>query len=195
MPLLSHMRRYPLFLRLLRPFFRLRPPSSVSLRCAALRCGLGAALLLAGCANLGPTPDATTRTVPDVSGGFILDGRFSLTQRAAMQAEQRHSGRLHWKYAPGTPAMPGASAAPASSEILLSSPLGQGIAEIIQDARGARLTTAEGKTFAAPDAETLTREALGYALPLAQLADWVRARSPMSSAPGPERRTATNWGG
>lgn len=140
-----------------------------------MACCLGTALLLAGCASLAPTPDTTTQARPSVSGGFVLDGRFSLTQRAAMQAEQRHSGRLHWKYVPGTPA---------SSKILLSSPLGQGIAEIVQDAHGARLTTAEGKALAAPDAETLTREALGYALPLAQLANWVRAHPPEPSIPG-----------
>ena len=134
-------------------------------------CWLAMALFLTGCARFPPVPDATP--VDHKLNGFILNGRFSLTQFAHMQAEQRHSGRLYWKYEPATTNTPGVSA---SSEILLSSPLGQGIAEIVQDAQGARLSTAEGKTFTAPDAETLTQEVLGYALPLLRLADWIRAR-------------------
>ncbi|MFA9948948.1 lipoprotein insertase outer membrane protein LolB [Dentiradicibacter hellwigii] len=145
-------------------------------------CWLAMALFLTGCARFLPVPDATS--VDHKLNGFILNGRFSLTQFAHMQAEQRHSGRLYWKYESATASTPGASA---SSEILLSSPLGQGIAEIVQDAQGARLSTAEGKTFTAPDAETLTQEVLGYALPLLRLADWIRARPARSDA-GETRR-------
>ena len=145
-------------------------------------CWLAMALFLTGCARFPPVPDATS--VDHKLNGFILNGRFSLTQFAHMQAEQRHSGRLYWKY---EPAAVNAPEAPASSEILLSSPLGQGIAEIVQDAQGARLSTAEGKTFTAPDAETLTQEVLGYALPLLRLADWIRARPARSDA-GETRR-------
>lgn len=50
------------------------------------------------------------------------------------------------------------------------------MAEIVSDANGARLTTSDGKVYAAVDAETLTRDVLGYPLPLAQLTDWVRGR-------------------
>ena len=118
--------------------------------------------LLAGCASL-PTPPLSPPLPHDASRGFILDGRFSLNV-SFNQPTQSHSGRLHWKYTPE------------AGEVLLSSPFGQGIAEIVSDAHGARLTTADGKQFTAPDAETLTREVLGYALPLSRLADWVRAR-------------------
>ncbi len=118
---------------------------------------LWAVLLFSGCASLSETPlGAPPRESLD---SFALDGRFSL-----YQTDKSYSGRLSWKQRGG------------DGEILLSSPFGQGIAEIVSDARGARMTTADGKTYAAPDAETLTREVLGYALPLAQLADWVRAR-------------------
>lgn len=69
-----------------------------------------------------------------------------------------------------------------SSELLLSSPFGQGIAEIVTDVRGARLKTGDGKVFAAPDAASLTQEVLGYSLPLGLLADWVRGRTGSGNA-------------
>ena len=118
---------------------------------------LWATLLLSACASLSETPpDAPPREALD---NFALDGRFSL-----YQADKSYAGRLHWKQTP------------AGAEILLSSPFGQGIAEIVSGPHGARLTAADGKTYAAPDAETLTRQVLGYSLPLERLADWVRAR-------------------
>ena len=43
-------------------------------------------------------------------------------------------------------------------------------------AREVVLKTAEGREYRAADAETLTEEVLGFRLPLAGLADWVRGR-------------------
>jgi len=65
---------------------------------------------------------------------------------------------------------------------MLSSPFGQGIAEITTSASGAQLTTSDGKKYSATDAETLTTQVLGYPLPLARLTDWVRGRGARSAA-------------
>ena len=90
---------------------------------------------------------------------FSLEGRFSLRNE-----DTSYSGRLSWRHDRG------------GDEVLLSSPLGQGIAEIVSGADGARLTANDGQIYSAADAETLTRDVLGYPLPLAQMSDWVRGR-------------------
>lgn len=125
--------------------------------------GIAALLLLvSGCASL------TTPPVPppprDTLAAFSLEGRFALNHET-----RSYSGRISWTYRPN------------ASELLLSSPFGQGLAEIVTDADGARLTGSDGSIRTAPDAETLTREVLGYPLPLKQLADWVRGRTPPGS--------------
>ena len=74
-----------------------------------------------------------------------------------------YSGRLSWRHD-----LEG-------DRVLLSSPLGQGMAEIASDAEGAHLTASDGQIYSAADTETLTRDVLGYPLPLAQMSDWVRA--------------------
>lgn len=114
--------------------------------------------LVSGCAS---TAFAPSSAVPsrEALDRFSLEGRFSLSQDS-----KNYSGRLRWTYRG------------VSSELLLSSPFGQGIAEIVTDARGAQLKTGDGKVFSAPDADTLTQEVLGYSLPLGLLADWVRGR-------------------
>ena len=115
--------------------------------------------LVSGCAS---TAFAPSSAVPsrEALDRFSLEGRFSLSQDS-----KNYSGRLRWTYRG------------VSSELLLSSPFGQGIAEIVTDARGAQLKTGDGKIFKAPDAGGLTQEVLGYSLPLGLLADWVRGRA------------------
>ena len=101
----------------------------------------------------------------DVPGGratlsdFSLSGRFSLRQD-----DENYSGRLEWKHAG------------ADNKLVLSSPFGQGIAEIRTRADGASLQTSDGTLYTAADAESLTADVLGYVLPLSQLTDWVRGR-------------------
>jgi len=113
------------------------------------------ALLLGGCANL---PSSSSRTPPrDALVAFTLEGRFSLRHE-----DKNYSGRLSWRH-DGM-----------NNELLLSSPFGQGIAEIVTSESGARLKSSDGRVYEASDAETLTRQVLGYPLPLDQLTDWVR---------------------
>ena len=125
---------------------------------ALMRC-LGFAVLmccLSGCASFS-APSGQSVPPREALAQFELEGRFSL-----LYEDKNYSGRLDWTYRE------------ASSALLLSSPFGQGLAEIVTDARGARLTRSDGKVFTAPDVQTLTQEVLGYPLPLAQMADWVR---------------------
>ena len=112
-------------------------------------------LLLGGCASL---PASTGIAPPrDALADFMLEARFSLRHE-----DKSYSGRLSWRHAG------------MNNELLLSSPFGQGMAEIVTSASGARLTSSDGRVYEASDAETLTRQVLGYPLPLDQLTDWVR---------------------
>ncbi len=120
------------------------------------------ALLLAACAAV--PPSAGGLPPRGAVGDFALDGRFSLTHDA-----ERHAGRLAWLRRGAT------------DELRIYSPFGQTVAEIVVDARRARLSAADGQVREAADAEGLLREVLGYPLPLADLAAWVLAR-PRSGA-------------
>src|SRR5258708_10379492 len=53
---------------------------------------------------------------------------------------------------------------------------GRGVGRIVREAGAVPLTPAEPKEYRAADAEALTEQVLGFRLPLAGLADWVRAR-------------------
>ncbi|MDR3298795.1 MAG: lipoprotein insertase outer membrane protein LolB [Candidatus Accumulibacter sp.] len=117
------------------------------------------AALLAGCAEMS-SADRSALPPRHALEAFLLEGRFSLRQ-----GEQNHSGRLSWRHTAD------------GDELLLASPFGQGIAEIVATSGHAALTTGDGKVFAAPDVPSLTEEALGYRLPLTQISDWVRARA------------------
>ncbi len=118
-----------------------------------------ACALLVGCAAPLQRPD-TVSLSRDALDAFSLEGRFSLRQE-----ERNHSGRLSWKHSAE------------HDEVLLASPFGQGIAEILADAETATLTTSDGKVYSAADVPTLTEQVLGYRLPLSLLTDWVRGRN------------------
>jgi len=122
------------------------------------------ALLLAGCTAFGDAPRAAPPP-RDALSAFALEGRFSLRQESG-----NFSGRLSWRHQG------------ANNALMISSPFGQGIAEIASSASGAQLTTSDGQRYAAADAETLTAQVLGYALPLALMTDWVRGRGARSAA-------------
>lgn len=115
-------------------------------------------LLLAGCATPGTQPDAPLPPRPAIRD-FSLEARFSVTQDA-----ERHSGRLSWQHREQ------------GDELQIVSPFGQIVAEISINSERARLTTSDRRVFEAPGAQQLTREVLGYALPIDRMADWVLAR-------------------
>lgn len=118
-------------------------------------------LWLSACTDLPPTAGDKVPLQRDALQSFFLEGRFSLRHE-----DKSYAGRLSWRHVGD------------GDELLLASPLGQGLAEIVSSSAGARLTTSEGKTYAAADAETLTQQILGYPLPLSKLAAWVLARRP-----------------
>jgi outer membrane lipoprotein LolB len=116
-------------------------------------------LLLAGCAQapLKPPSDAVD---------FDLVGRI-----AARYGAEAFTGNLSWRHAAR------------GDDLLISTPFGQGVARIVREGDAVELTTAEGKSYRAPDAESLTERTLGFRLPLEGLADWVQGRpSPESPA-------------
>ena len=119
------------------------------------------AALLAGCAGPAAQSGNETSAFPPRSAvtDFSLEARFSVTSDG-----ERHSGRLSWRH--------GAD----RDELRLSSPFGQVIAEILVDRQKAQLVTSDRRVFEAPDAQQLTREVLGYSLPISQLSDWVLGR-------------------
>lgn len=87
---------------------------------------------------------------------FGIDGRLS-----ARQGEERSSANLAWRHDP------------AVDSILLTTPLGQGVAELTRDARGARLLTADRQTVEAADWEGLSARVFGFTLPLSALPRWL----------------------
>jgi outer membrane lipoprotein LolB len=124
-------------------------------------------LLLAGCASIGTEPARVTTNLSsaDVAQEFVLEGRV-----AVKSGEQNYSGGLRWERRP------------ADEVVLLSTPLGQGLAEIRRDARGLTLTDAEGKRHEARDIDSLALQALGAPIPLSGLVYWISAR-PRPDAP------------
>jgi outer membrane lipoprotein LolB len=124
-----------------------------------------AALLAAACTHV--------QLQPPEAVDFELLGRI-----AARYGSEAFTGNVRWRHAG------------AGDEMLISTPLGQGVARIVREGEAVQLTTAEGKEFHAPDAESLTERTLGFRLPLEGLADWVRGRpspdSPARVDPGPD---------
>jgi len=115
--------------------------------CAALL----VAAVLAGCA-LEPA-----RPVLPRAPAFDLVGRVAVS----------HDGRpfssgVRWQHAAER------------DEIWLLTPLGQALAHIVDDAEGAVFTGSDRRQHRARDIEALTRRTLGWELPVARLAWWVR---------------------
>lgn len=126
-------------------------------RSGAVTAAAAALLLAAGCAQVELKPPATVE--------FDLTGRI-----AARYGSEAFTGNVNWRHAGS------------GDEMLISTPLGQGIARIVREGEAVELTTAEGKSYRAPDAESLTERTLGFRLPLEGLADWVQGR-PSPDAP------------
>ena len=105
---------------------------------------------------------------PESGVEFDLLGRI-----AARYADDAFTGNLHWRHASS------------GDEMLISTPLGQGVARIVREGDAVEMTTADQKRYRAPDAESLTERVLGFRLPLEGLADWVQGKpSPALEARG-----------
>jgi outer membrane lipoprotein LolB len=115
--------------------------------------------LIGGCAS-------PAFTLPGKDVQFELSGRIAMKYR-----DEAGSGNIAWRHALE------------SDELLLTSPIGQGIARIVRDGKQVVLRTQDGQELKAEDAEALTERALGFRIPLAGLADWVRGRAGAAPAP------------
>lgn len=110
-----------------------------------------AAALLSACASVAPpAPKA---------GEFAVLGRV-----AVRYGDEAASGRVAWRHSE------------TGDDLVLSTPLGQGIAEITRRDGVYTLVSANRRRLTAADPEQLTEQALGYALPLGGLPDWLRGR-------------------
>jgi outer membrane lipoprotein LolB len=121
---------------------------------ALRRCGVGlllaAMVLAAGCAQL------PWVAPPGNPQGFETQGRMYVRY-----GTQAFSGSLRWQHAPY------------ADQVWLGGPLGQTAAHIVRDSGGAVLTTADQKVYRSTSIEALTREGLGWTLPLADLSFYV----------------------
>lgn len=80
---------------------------------------------------------------------------------------------------------------PDRDEIWLMTPTGQTLAHIVDTAAGAVLTRADQQQFRADNVESLTRQGLGWALPLGLLQYWVRGSAAPGYAPSEIERDAS----
>jgi len=124
----------------------------------AFPCLLATVTLITGCSSL---PDK----LPESTGspGFELRGRASVKVRdeaSSVSVQWRHSGQ--------------------SDDMLITNPLGQGVARITRADGLVTLETADARRFTAATAESLTERVLGWRLPLTGLPDWLQGRA----APG-----------
>lgn len=127
-----------------------------------LTVALAVLLALGGCAFTPSVPPDRVRAV--LLDAWTLQGRIGVKT-----GEQSLSGQIHWKHRAD------------ADDVFMSSPLGQGVARIVRDATGVTLEVPNQSARHAPDAESLTRDVLGYGLPVAGLAWWVQAH------PAPDR--------
>src|SRR5438128_1585253 len=93
-----------------------------------------AAAVLSGCSQLAPIPEGGP-----TAGGFELTGRV-----AVRYGKESATGRVQWRHDDG------------SDDLLITNPLGQGVARLTRSGPEVQLQTNDGRTFREPDAETLT---------------------------------------
>jgi outer membrane lipoprotein LolB len=127
---------------------------------------IAVALVVAACATT--RPPVTTVSVPSATEApFAIDGRLS-----ARRGRDAVAIAFSWTHAPPR------------DELVLSTPLGQSVAELTGDASAQRveLRTADGRRDVASDWTTLTERAIGVALPVQGLAAWAQA-APHANAP------------
>ncbi|MBT9589999.1 MAG: outer membrane lipoprotein LolB [Thiobacillus sp.] len=121
-----------------------------------LAAALAITLALSGCASIPPVPPSPAQAARVEN--WSLQGRIGVRTD-----EQSLSGQIHWTHHPET------------DEMLIISPLGQGVARIVRDTTGVTLEVPNQTPRHAADAESLTRAVLGYGLPLSGLTWWVQA--------------------
>lgn len=125
--------------------------------------------LLVGCASAPPASQVVARPAQAEQAAFALTGRLAIRHDG-----ERSSAGMRWSHRSG------------GDEILLFTPLGQTIARIDSNMQGVVMDTSD-KRYAASDAGELTRQVLGWHLPLDGLRYWVLALPAPESKAGIER--------
>jgi outer membrane lipoprotein LolB len=124
---------------------------------------LGLPFLTAGCAGIATAPQVPTSPgiVRNYQQAIDIGGRMSVRYQQYGRDEALH-GSFEWQQRPGR------------TQLTLSSPLGQTIAQIAILPNGATLTQSGQPPLAAADADALTVQALGWPLPVSGLRDWLQ---------------------
>ena len=120
-----------------------------------------AACLLVGCAAAPGRPLPPREEVSN----FIMEARFALRIRLPGEAEQSSGGRLSWMQNGN------------NSRLLVSNPLGYGIAEIDSSPGHATLRAANGEIRESDDPDTLMEAVTGQRLPVSRLPAWLLGRT------------------
>ena len=90
---------------------------------------------------------------------------FSLAGRiAARSGKESFTGNIAWRHAPN------------GDELLISTPTGQGVAQIVRQGDAVLLRTSEPREYRAADSEELTERVLGFRLPIEGLAETVQGK-------------------
>lgn len=118
----------------------------------------------AGCAMLEPAP-AATRPARETIEAFRIEGRI-----AVRRAGESFSAGIAWRHDEQ------------SDEIVVSGPLGQGLARLTAGGGTALLETSDQKRYAAADLEGLSEQVFGTRLPVSGLGRWVLGRSGFGGA-------------
>ena len=124
-----------------------------------------AAALLAACATVAMAPRDPTP--------FDLLGRVLVSYEG-----NAFTANVRWEHGPD------------EDQIWLMTPTGQTLAHITDTANGATLTRADQQQYRAGSVEALTRQALGWSLPLSLLQYWVRGMPAPGTPPAGVERGA-----
>jgi len=118
--------------------------------------------LLVGCASFVFKPSIVETSIIE-TGGVISSVNFELIGRVSVKGgDKDFAGGVRWSHT-GT-----------DDNIHLFSPFGQIVAQIKSNKDIVLLTTAEQKIYRAANVENLTKQVLGWRLPLLGLQYWVR---------------------
>ena len=132
------------------------------MRRALLAAGLLA--LTAGCATVDLSAPVS-RPARETIEAFRIEGRI-----AVRHGSESFSAGIDWRHDAQ------------SDEIVVSGPLGQGLARLTAGGGTALLETADQKRFMAADLEGLSEQVFGTRLPVSELARWVLGRTSSGGA-------------
>jgi outer membrane lipoprotein LolB len=124
----------------------------------------GLLALTAGCATLDQSAPVS-RPARETIEAFHIEGRI-----AVRHDSESFSAGIDWRHDAQT------------DEIVVSGPLGQGLARLKADRGSAQLETADQRRYMAADMEGLSEQVFGTRLPVSGLARWVLGRTSSGGA-------------